>query len=113
MKRFKNRVQLSGFAGTDPVIVNFSEEKRMARLSLALDEFYKNKEGELHTRTQWFNLVFWNAKAAQAEQLIRKGTGISIEGSLHIQRYTDKKGESRFSTEIFVSHLELLEPVTN
>ncbi|SHF77500.1 single-stranded DNA-binding protein [Pedobacter caeni] len=109
MKNFRNTVYLTGLVGTDPIVVNFSDEKKVARVSLAINEFYKNSAGEAVCQTQWFNLVFWNKRAELAEQLIKKGVGISIEGSLNAQSYTDKKGEQRFTTEIFVSHLELLE----
>lgn len=109
MKNFRNSVYLTGFAGTDPIVVNFPNEKRMTRVSVAVNEFYKNAAGEAISQTQWFNLVFWNKKAELAEQMIRKGTEISIEGRLNTQSYTDKKGEQRFSTEIFVNSLQLID----
>lgn len=111
MKNFRNTVYLAGLVGTDPIVVNFSDEKKVARVSLAINEFYKNSVGEAVCQTQWFNLVFWNKRAELAEQLIKKGVGISIEGSLNVQSYTDKKGEQRSTIEIFVSHLELLEKI--
>lgn len=113
MKNFKNSVQLTGFAGADPIVTTFSAEKRVARVRLAINEFYKNSAGDAIVQTQWFNLVFWNKKALQAEELIRKGTGISIEGRLNIQSYIDKKGEQRFSTDIFVNSLELIDVIQN
>ncbi|MNR00646.1 Single-stranded DNA-binding protein [compost metagenome] len=109
MKNFKNSVYLTGHAGTDPVVVNFSDEKKVARVSLAINDFYKNAAGEAVCQTQWFNLVFWNRKADLALQLIKKGLSLGIEGSLNTQSYTDKKGEQRFTTEIFVNHLEIVE----
>ena len=108
MKNFRNSVYLTGLAGTDPIVVNFSDEKKVARVSLAINEFFKNSAGEAVCQTQWFNLVFWNKKADLALELIKKGAELSIEGSLNVQSYTDKKGEQRFSTEVFVNHLELL-----
>lgn len=108
MKNFRNSVCLTGLAGGDPIVVNFSEEKKVARVSLAINEFYKTQSGEAVCQTQWINLVFWNKKADLAELLIKKGVGISIEGSLKVQTYTDKLGEQRSSTEIFVNQLELV-----
>jgi single-strand DNA-binding protein len=108
MDNVKNSVRLTGFAGTDPVIVNYTENKRMGRISLAVNESYKNNAGEFVSQTQWFNLVFWNKKVQLIEDIIKKGSGISIEGKLNTQSYTDKKGEQRFSTEIIVNAIELM-----
>nr|WP_121273973.1 single-stranded DNA-binding protein [Pedobacter schmidteae] len=107
MENVKNSVRLMGFAGSDPVVINFANEKRMARISIAVNEFYKNNSGEPINQTQWFNLIFWNKKVELVEDVIKKGTRFSIEGKLNTQTYTDKKGEQRYSTEIVVNSIEL------
>jgi single-strand DNA-binding protein len=107
MENSKNSVRLTGFAGTDPIIVDFAPDKRMARISVAVNEYYKNSSGEAVNHTQWFNLIFWNKKVELVEDLVKKGANISIEGKLSTQSYVDKKGEQRFSTEIIVNALEL------
>jgi single-strand DNA-binding protein len=111
MDNAKNSVRLTGFTGTDPVIVNFAQDKRMARVSIAVNEYYKNSSGEGVNQTQWFNLIFWNKKVELVEDLIKKGTNISIEGKLSTQSYVDKKGEQRFSTEIIVNALEIISAI--
>lgn len=108
MDNAKNSVRLAGFTGTDPVIVNYAGSKRMARISLAVNESYKNTAGAFVNKTQWFNLVFWNKKVELIESYITKGTEICIEGKLNNQTYTDKKGEQRFSTEIIVNAIEVV-----
>lgn len=108
METVKNSVRLTGLAGIDPVIIDFATNKRMARLSLAVHEFYKSTSGEPVNQTQWFNLVFWNKKVELVENIVKKGVLITIEGKLNIQAYTDKKGEQRFGTEIVVNNLELV-----
>lgn len=108
MDNAKNSVRLAGFTGTDPVIVNYAGSKRMGRISLAVNESYKNNTGEFVNKTQWFNLVFWNKKVDLIEAAVKKGTAISIEGKLNNQSYTDKKGEQRFSTEIIVNAIEVI-----
>lgn len=107
MEEVKNSVRLTGFAGTDPVIINFANQRRMARVSLAVNEFYKNNAGEPVNQTQWFNLVFWNKKVNLIEEVVKKGSRFSIEGKLNTQSYTDSKGELRFTTEIIVNTVEL------
>ncbi len=108
MDNVKNTVRLSGFTGTDPVIVNYAGNKKMARVSLAVNESYKNNTGDYVNKTQWFNLVFWNRKVDLIEDAVKKGMEISIEGKLNNQSYTDKKGEQRFSTEIIVNHIQVM-----
>jgi len=109
MENTKNSVRLTGFAGIDPVVINFANEKRMARISIAVNEFYKNTAGEAVNQTQWFNLIFWNQKVELVENIIKKGSLFSVEGKLNTQIYTDKKGEQRYATEIVVNTIELLE----
>lgn len=109
MEKVKNSVRLTGYAGADPVIVNFASEKKMARVSLGVNEFYKNSLGEAVDQTQWFNLIFWNHKVELVEGIIKKGSQIRIEGKLSIQNYSDKNGDQRYSTEIVVNELEIVE----
>jgi len=72
MKTFKNTVSLQGFAGSDPVITNLDGEKRVARISIAVNEFYKNGKGEAINETHWFNLVFWNKKVDLIDEIIKR-----------------------------------------
>lgn len=109
MENVKNSVRLMGFAGSDLVILNFANQRRMARVSIAVNEFYKNPAGEAVNQTQWFNLIFWNKKVELVENAIKKGTRFRIEGKLNTQAYTDKKGELRQATEIVVNSVEVLD----
>ncbi len=109
MENVKNSVRLTGFAGADPVIITFANEKRMARISIAVNEYYKNNAGEPIDQTQWFSLVFWNRKVELVEHVVKKGTRFSIEGKLNMQSYTDKKGEQRYTTEIVVNTIALFD----
>lgn len=109
MENVKNSVRLTGLAGSDPVVINFANEKRMARISMAVNEFYKNNLGEPVNQTQWFNLIFWNKKVELVEKAVKKGIRFSIEGKLNTQTYTDKKGELRYTTEIVVNTVELID----
>ena len=94
-------------------MINFANQKRMARVSIAVNEFYKNSAGEAVNQTQWFNLVFWNKKAELAVKSIVKGTQFSVEGKLVTQSYTDKKGELRYTIEVNVNTLQLVDKGEN
>jgi single-strand DNA-binding protein len=109
MERVTNSVRLTGYAGADPVIITFASEKKLARLSLGVHEFYKNSLGEAVDQTQWFQLVFWNQKVELVEDIVKKGSQLRIEGKLSVQAYTDKAGEQRYMTEIVVNELELVD----
>jgi len=109
MEKVKNSVRLTGYAGTEPIIVSFANDKKMARLSLGVHEFYRNGLGEAVDQTQWFNLIFWNHNVRLVEDIVKKGNELRIEGKLSIQTYNDKNGDQRYVTEILVSELEVVE----
>jgi single-strand DNA-binding protein len=109
MERVKNSVRLTGYAGADPVIVQFASEKKMARVSIGVHEFYKNSLGEAVDQTQWFQLIFWNQKVELVEDIVKKGSALRVEGKLSVQSYTDKAGEQRYTTEIVVNELEVVD----
>jgi len=100
MNSLRNSVRLVGNLGMDPEVRSFDNNKKLARLSLAINESYKNDKGEKVTETQWHNVVMWNAQAKFAEDYLKKGDEIAIEGRLSSRSYTDKDGNKRFVTEI-------------
>lgn len=107
MNQNQNSVCLTGFAGSDPVIVYFAEDKKMARVNLGVHEFFRNSLGDMVEQTLWFSLIFWNGKVDLVDQIVRKGAHISIEGRLSAQHYIDKHGIKQYSTEIVVHRMEL------
>jgi single-strand DNA-binding protein len=109
MERVTNSVRLTGYAGADPVIVTFASEKKLARLSIGVHEFYKNSLGEAIDQTQWFQLVLWNQKVELVEDIVKKGSALRVEGKLSVQSYMDKAGDQRYTTEIVVNELEVID----
>ena len=103
----KNRVQLVGNLGQDPEI-RVLEQGKVARISLATNEVYKNKQGETVKNTEWHTVIIWNKLAELAEQKLRKGTEISIEGKLVNKVYEDKNGQKRHQTEILARELLII-----
>lgn len=108
MSSLKNKVQLIGNVGNDPEIVNLESGKKLAKISLATNETYKNSENEKVTDTQWHNLVAWGKTADIIEKYVTKGKEIGIEGKLTSRSYEDKDGAKRYITEIVLSELLLL-----
>jgi single-strand DNA-binding protein len=103
MNSLRNSVRLVGNLGMDPEVKTFDSNKKLAKLSLATSESYKNEKGERVTDTQWHNLVIWGAQAQIAGDLLKKGDEIVIEGRLNNRSYIDKDGNKKYLSEIVVN----------
>lgn len=108
MNALKNRVQLIGHVGAAPEMKEFEKGKKMARISLATNETYKNNSGDKVTETQWHNLVAWGKMAEIAEKYLEKGSEVAVEGRLVTRNYQDKDGVKKYFTEIQVNELLML-----
>ncbi|WP_348823642.1 single-stranded DNA-binding protein [Flavobacterium aestuarii] len=104
----KNKVQLIGNAGNDPVIKSFEGGKKLANLTIATNEFYKNDKGERVEQTEWHTVVAWGKTAEIIEKFVTKGKQIAIDGKLTHRSYEDKNGEKRYITEVVVNEIMLL-----
>ena len=103
MSTLKNSVRLVGNLGMDPEVKNFDNNRKLVKLALATNESYKNDKGEKITETQWHNLVIWGTQAKFAEDGLKKGDTIAIEGRLTNKNYTDKDGNKRYFCEVVVN----------
>jgi single-strand DNA-binding protein len=108
MNQVKNKVQLIGHLGQDPDIKTFENDKKVANMSLATSEQYKNAQGEKVTETQWHSVVAWGKLAEIAEKYLVKGTEVVVEGKLVNKNYTDKQGIKRYVTEVQANELLIL-----
>ncbi|MDD2792764.1 MAG: single-stranded DNA-binding protein [Sediminibacterium sp.] len=108
MNAMKNKVQLIGNLGQEPDIKTIGEDRKVAHLSLATNENYRNAKGEKITETQWHNIVAWGKLAELAEKFLHKGTEVVIEGKLINRNYTDKQGVKRYVSEIQANELLIL-----
>lgn len=105
MNSIKNRVQLTGNLGAMPEVKNLENGNKVARFSVATSEDYLNKKGDKITTTQWHNIVAWGKLAGIAEQLLKKGEQVIIDGKLSTRSYTAKDGSKRYITEIVAQEL--------
>jgi single-strand DNA-binding protein len=108
MNAMKNKVQLIGNLGQAPDVKTIGDGKKVAHLTVATNENYKNAKGEKVTETQWHNVVAWGKLAEIAEKFLVKGTEVAIEGKLVNKNYTDKQGIKRYVTEIQANELLIL-----
>ncbi|MES2544535.1 MAG: single-stranded DNA-binding protein [Bacteroidota bacterium] len=108
MSTLKNKVQLIGNVGNDPEIKNFEGGKKLANITLATNESYRNEKGDKVEETQWHRLTAWGKTAEIIEKYVTKGKEIAIEGKLTHRSYDDKNGEKRYVTEVVINELVML-----
>ena len=108
MSSIKNKVQLIGNLGQDPTITNLENGKKVARLSLATNENYKNANGEKQTDTQWHTVVAWGKLAEIIEQHTQKGKEIAVVGKLRTRSYEAEDGNQRYATEVEAREILLM-----
>lgn len=108
MSTLKNKVQLIGNVGNEPEIMNLDSGKKVAKFSIATNEFYKNSNGEKEQNTQWHNVVAWGKIAEIIEEYVGKGKEVAIEGKLTSRSYETKEGEKRYVTEVVANEILLM-----
>jgi len=102
-----NRVILVGNVGKDPEIRRF-ENNIKASFSLATSETYTPKGGDKVTQTEWHNIVAWRRLAELAENYIRKGSQLLVEGKLRYRSYDDRDGNKKYIVEVEADVIQLL-----
>ena len=109
MRRCINKAILIGRLGADPEVRFTSSGIAVVNVSLATNESYTNREGEKVDKTEWHRLVFWRQLAEIAGQYLRKGASIYVEGALRYRTWTDDGGHERFTCEVEVKELSMLD----
>jgi len=97
-----NKVILVGNLGRDPEISNTQSNKKMAKLSVATSESWRDRQtGERKEKTEWHRVIIFSEGLANiAEQYLRKGSKVYLEGALQTRKWTGDDGNERYSTEV-------------
>ena len=97
-----NKVVLIGNLGKDPEVRRMTSGEPVVNLSVATSETWKDKNsGERKEKTEWHRVVIFNENLAKvAEQYLRKGSKVYLEGALQTRKWTDKDGAEKYSTEV-------------
>ncbi len=103
----KNRVQLIGHVGQEPEVKTVNN-KKVAHITLATNDSYKNDKGEKVEQTEWHRLSAWGKTAEIIEKYVTKGKEIAIEGKLTHRSYDDKEGVKRYITEVVINEVLFL-----
>lgn len=100
-----NKVILIGFLGKDPEIRRTQDGRPIANLSVATSESWKDKtSGERKEKTEWHRIVIFQEGLCKiAEQYLKKGSQVYLEGSLQTRKWTDKDGVEKYSTEVVLN----------
>lgn len=102
------KITLVGHAGGDPEVRYLESGSVVAKLSLAVTESYRGKDGHKVENTEWFRLEVWENMAKVVETYVYKGSQILVEGKVRTDKWTDKDGVERSGITIRVSSLTLL-----
>lgn len=97
-----NKVILVGNLGRDPEVRNFQNGGKVCNLRIATSENWKDRNtGERRERTEWHSVaIFQEGLVRVAEQYLRKGSKVYIEGQLQTRKWQDQNGQDRYSTEV-------------
>ena len=109
MARGVNKVILVGNLGADPETRYTQGGGAITSIRIATSESWTDKQsGEKQERTEWHRIKFFGKLAEIAGEYLRKGSQVSVEGSLRTDKYTDKDGIERFSTDIIANEMQML-----
>ncbi|WP_416448345.1 single-stranded DNA-binding protein [Leeuwenhoekiella sp. A2] len=108
MNTLKNHVQLIGNVGQEPTITQLGNGRKVARFSLATNEYYKNNKGEKKQTTQWHTIVAWGKTAEIIEKYAGKAKEIGVSGKLKSHSYEDSVKVIHYVTEVEANEILLL-----
>ena len=109
MSRGINKVILIGNLGGDPEVRYTPSGAAVANVNLATNESWTDRGGEKQERTEWHRLVFWSKLAEIVGQYLHKGSKVYVEGRLQTRSWDDQSGQKRYTTEIVVTDMQMLD----
>ena len=105
-----NKVILIGNIGRDPEVRFTTSGAPVVTLALATSESWKNKQtGDQEEQTEWHRVVFFGRLAEIAQEYVRKGSKLYIEGGLRTRKWQDNNGQDRYTTEIVGNNMQMLD----
>lgn len=110
MARGINKVILVGNLGNDPEVKFMPKGGAVTNVSLATSRTWKDKNtGQPQEQTEWHRVVFFNRLAEIAGEYLKKGSKVYVEGSLRTNKWQDKDGNDRYTTEIIANEMQMLD----
>lgn len=103
-----NKITLVGRLGAEPEIRTLESGAMVGKFSVATSENYKDRSGEWQEQTEWHDVVVWRNLAERAQEYLKKGTLVYLEGKLTHRKWQDKDGNPRKTTEVVASYFRML-----
>ena len=103
-----NKVILIGNLGKDPELRYTPGGAAVTNFSIATNERWKDKSGQSQERTEWHNIVLWGRLAEIANDYLKKGSPVYIEGRLQTRSWEDRDGNKRYTTEVVGNQMQML-----
>jgi len=108
MARGINKAILIGNLGKDPETRYSANGNAITNVTVATNESWKDKSGEMQDRTEWHRVVFFNRLAEIAAEYLRKGSTVYVEGRIQTRKWQGQDGQDRYTTEIVASEMQML-----
>lgn len=104
-----NKAALIGNLGKDPEVRYMTNGDAVCNFSIATTEKWKGQDGQVQEKTEWHNIVMYKKMAEIAQQYLKKGSQIYVEGKITTRKWQDKTtGQDRYTTEIVASEMKML-----
>ena len=113
MNALRNSVRLIGRLGDSPKVRKLDSGKTVVNFSIATNEIHFDSKGQKVSETTWHRLVVWGKQAEVAENYLKKGSEVAIEGKLTNRQYDNKNGEKHYITEIVINSMLMLDKNSN
>jgi single-strand DNA-binding protein len=107
MSRSLNKVLLIGNVGSEPEIRTIASGKKLAKVSLATNRTFNDKNGQRQEKSEWHRLTFWEKLADLVEQYVHKGDRLYVEGRIEYSQ-TEGEGGTKYFTDIIVAEMVML-----
>ena len=104
-----NKVILIGNLGQDPEVRYMPNGNAVANITLATSESWKDQQGQMQERTEWHRCVLYRRLAEIAGEYLKKGAKVYLEGRLQTREWQDQQGQKRYTTEIVVNEMQMLD----
>lgn len=103
-----NKAQIIGYLGKDPEIKYLPSGDMVASFTVATNERYKDKTGQLIDKTEWHNVTAFSYLAEIIKKYLKKGSLIYVEGKINTKKWQDSNGNDRYSTGIIAKVMKIL-----
>ncbi len=103
-----NKVQIIGNLGRDPEMRFTQDGTPVTNFSVAVNDSWQGRDGEARERTEWFRIVAWRRLAEIANEYLRRGSQVYIEGRLETRQWQDREGNDRTTTELIARDMMML-----